>query len=137
MTRIHNTSTYQSTPTQAASKKPEKGKAFSDVLSGVADVALVATATVAPLVPGGQLIGLAAGGIYGIKQAVGRNGGQHPSGSEIDKMWAMQRENQAHNMQYMQLQQQIQSDNRSFSTLSNLMKVRHDTAKSAINNMHA
>jgi hypothetical protein len=52
-------------------------------------------------------------------------------------MWAMQQENQVFNMQYMQLQQSIQADNRNFSTMSNLLKVRHDTAKSAINNMHA
>ena len=52
-------------------------------------------------------------------------------------MWAMQEQNQMFNMQYFELQQQMQSDNRNFSTMSNLMKVRHDTAKAAINNMHA
>lgn len=122
-------------------QKKDSSSSFADVLSGVADVALATTATVASVVPGGQLIGLAAGGLYGIKQAVGgkgQGGAQAGAGrDDIDKMWDMQKDNQAYNMEYMQLQQQLQSDNRSFSTLSNLMKVRHDTAKSAINNMHA
>ncbi len=120
-------------------KKEDKGITFGSVLSGVADAALSTTAAVAPLVPGGGLIGAAANGLYQIK-----NGGQSPgggmggaNGEQMDKMWAMQRENQMFNMQYMQLQETIQSDNRNFSTLSNLLKVRHDTAKSAINNMHA
>ena len=135
--QINQTSTQEAKQT----KKSDSGSSFADVLSGVADVALATTATVASVVPGGQLIGLAAGGIYGIKQAAGGNaqaGAQPGAGrDDIDKMWEMQKDNQAYNMEYMQLQQQLQSDNRSFSTLSNLMKVRHDTAKSAINNMHA
>lgn len=137
----------QLSPVEAQEKKTAKkdsGSSFADVLSSVADVALATTATVASVVPGGQLIGLAAGGLYGIKQAVGGQGqggqgGAQPGAGrdDIDKMWDMQKDNQAYNMEYMALQNQLQSDNRSFSTLSNLMKVRHDTAKSAINNMHA
>jgi len=33
------------------------------------------------------------------------------------------------------IQQQIQSENQRFSTLSNVMKARHETAKNAINNI--
>jgi hypothetical protein len=56
-------------------------------------------------------------------------------GEKLDEMWAMQEDNQMFNLQYMQLQQEMQSDNRHFSTMSNLLKARHDTAKAAINNM--
>ena len=123
------------TDKQAKKAKQDDGISFGDVLSGVADVALGATSAVAPLLPGGQVIGLAANGLSQLKNsAMGRDGGPQ---DQVDKMWAMQQENQAFNMQYMQLQQQMQADNRNFSTLSNLLKVRHDTAKSAINNMHA
>ena len=120
----------------AATAKKKSGTSFGDVLSGVADVALGATAAVAPFIPGGQLLGMAAGGLMQLKNK--QPGGMNKAPQEqIDKMWAMQQENQVFNMQYMQLQQSIQADNRNFSTMSNLMKVRHDTAKSAINNMHA
>lgn len=39
------------------------------------------------------------------------------------------------NMKYLMLQQQMQSENRQFTTLSNVMKTKHDTAKNAISNV--
>lgn len=41
----------------------------------------------------------------------------------------------SYSMQYLQLQQKMQSENRRYTLLSNIMKTRHDTAKNAINNM--
>ena len=43
--------------------------------------------------------------------------------------------NQSFNMQYLQLQQQMQDENRRFSLLSNIMKEKHDTAKNSISNL--
>lgn len=60
------------------------------------------------------------------------------SGSEaegVDAMWEMQREQQEFNLEYLALQQSIQSENREFSTLSNLLKAQHDTAKAAVSNI--
>lgn len=121
--------------------KKKKGGGFGKVLSKVADGALIATSAVAPFVPGGQLVKAAADGLYALKNdtppglSAGAGGGGQPQ-EQLDKMWQMQRENQVFNMQYLALQTEIQSENRRFSTMSNLMKARHDTAKSAINNMH-
>ncbi len=42
---------------------------------------------------------------------------------------------QSFNLQYLQLQQDMQAQNRQFTLVSNIMKVKHDTAKSAINNV--
>jgi len=39
------------------------------------------------------------------------------------------------NLQYLQLQQNMQQQNRQFTLVSNIMKVKHDTAKGAINNI--
>jgi len=39
------------------------------------------------------------------------------------------------NLQYLQLQEKMQAENRSFSTVSNVMKTKHDTAKSSISNV--
>ena len=47
----------------------------------------------------------------------------------------MQELNMSFNMQYLVLQQKMQADNRQFTTLSNIMKTKHDTAKNAINNV--
>ncbi|MBV9948999.1 MAG: hypothetical protein JOZ69_19275 [Myxococcales bacterium] len=41
------------------------------------------------------------------------------------------------NMYYLQLQEQVDAQNRNFTTLSNVLKAEHDTAKSAIGNIHS
>jgi hypothetical protein len=38
-------------------------------------------------------------------------------------------------IQYLQLQQKMQNENRSFTLISNIMKTKHDTAKNSINNI--
>ena len=48
---------------------------------------------------------------------------------------AMQEMNQTFNLQYLKLQEEMQAQNRQFTLVSNIMKVKHDTAKSAINNV--
>jgi hypothetical protein len=40
------------------------------------------------------------------------------------------------NMRYLALQERMQGENRYFSTMSNVMKTRHDTAKNTIANTH-
>ena len=39
------------------------------------------------------------------------------------------------NMQYLQLQSQMQNENRQYTTISNVMKTKHDTAKNSISNI--
>ena len=39
------------------------------------------------------------------------------------------------NLQYLQLQQQMQNENRQFTTVSNIMKTKHDTVKNSISNI--
>ncbi|MDQ3263332.1 MAG: hypothetical protein M3Y59_06695 [Myxococcota bacterium] len=48
---------------------------------------------------------------------------------------AMQAEGFKLNSVYLGMQREMQRESREFSALSNIMKVRHDTAKSAINNV--
>ena len=47
----------------------------------------------------------------------------------------MQEMNMSFNLQYLQLQQDMQAQNRQYTLVSNIMKVKHDTAKAAINNV--
>jgi hypothetical protein len=49
---------------------------------------------------------------------------------------ALQSDSQSFNMQYLALQDQMQKESREFTAVSNIMKVRHDTAKNAISNIH-
>lgn len=115
----------------------EGGRRFADVIGRVADGALATVSRVAPLFPGGQFVAMAADGLRDLKDSTPESllgGGQD---QQMSEMFEMQKQSQAFNLQYLQLQTELQDDNRRFSTLTNLMKVRHDTAKSAINNMHA
>jgi len=57
--------------------------------------------------------------------------------SDMATMQAMQRENQAFNMQLLGLQEQVQQDSQRFTTISNVMRAKQDTAKAAISNIRA
>jgi hypothetical protein len=54
----------------------------------------------------------------------------------IDAQKAMNDQSQQFNMMYLQLQDSMQRESREYQTISNIMKVRHDSAKAAINNIH-
>jgi len=59
--------------------------------------------------------------------------------AQLDKLYQAAREmaemSQSFNVQYLDLQKQMQDENRRFTLVSNIMKTKHDTAKNAINNI--
>jgi hypothetical protein len=57
--------------------------------------------------------------------------------SDLATMQAMQRESQVFNMQLLGLQDQVQQDSQRFTTLSNVMRAKHDTAKAAVSNIRS
>ncbi len=71
-----------------------------------------------------------AGGAAGVMNAP-------TQGAEMSQMFAMQRESQSFNLQLLNLQQNVQDENRRFTTLSNVLKSAHDTAKSAVSNIRS
>jgi hypothetical protein len=56
---------------------------------------------------------------------------------EVAGMEAMMQAGQASNMQLLALQEQVQQENQRFSTISNVMRAKHDTAKAAVSNIRA
>ncbi|HEY4935028.1 MAG TPA: hypothetical protein VII44_00530 [Puia sp.] len=48
----------------------------------------------------------------------------------------MQETQMSFNMQYLQLQNSMQNENRQFTMVSNIMKTKHDTVKNTISNIH-
>jgi hypothetical protein len=48
---------------------------------------------------------------------------------------AMQETQMSFNLQYLQLQMQMQHENRAFTAVSNIMKTKHDTVKNSISNI--
>jgi hypothetical protein len=57
--------------------------------------------------------------------------------SDLATMQAMQRESQVFNMQLLGLQEQVQQDSQRFTTLSNVLRAKHDTAKAAVSNIRS
>jgi hypothetical protein len=47
----------------------------------------------------------------------------------------MQETQMSFNLQYLQLQSQMQNENRSYTAVSNIMKTKHDTVKNTISNI--
>ena len=47
----------------------------------------------------------------------------------------MQETQMSFNLQYLQLQSQMQHENRAYTAVSNVMKTRHDTVKNSISNI--
>jgi hypothetical protein len=76
--------------------------------------------------------GVAAAGIGATAAGIAPNSSD-PNGS-IDS--TLQQSAQM-NMYYLQVQQQVDAQNRTFTALSNVLKTEHDSAKSAISNIHS
>jgi hypothetical protein len=122
---------------------------FREILAGGVG-ALVTGAEVATGVIGGPVLAAAvhsagsgivqtlAGGPPGDGPAGGGGGGAAAGLSpELAQMHAMQRQSQAFNMQLLHLQQDVQDENRRFSTLTNVLRAKHDTAKAAVGNIRS
>jgi hypothetical protein len=56
---------------------------------------------------------------------------------EMANMEAMMQQSQLSNGQLLALQQQIQQESQQFTTVSNVMRAKHDTAKAAVSNIRA
>ena len=53
----------------------------------------------------------------------------------LDAQNVLNQQNQQFSMAYLKLQDEMQRESREHTTVSNVMKVRHDSAKAAINNI--
>jgi hypothetical protein len=112
-----------------------RGATGSGVAAGTGGAGLGVTGRSATLASpqgatGGGAVGAgAAGGVAGAAVA----GSQ---GDLIEATRALQQEAQAMNLQYLQLQEQMQRESREYTALTNVMKVKHDSARAAIANIH-
>jgi hypothetical protein len=84
-----------------------------------------------------RVTGLGAKGDGSPPSAATPGGEAASDASDLATMQAMQRESQAFNMQLLALQDQVQQDSQRFSTLSNVLRAKHDTAKAAVSNIRS
>ncbi len=111
---------------------------FNHVLKGSAQV-LLAGAEIASKVMGGSVLSAA---LSSARQQLGGPGapsgtGTTPNGSDYDALRQLQDQSREMNVFFLDLQQRMQAENRRFTTISNVLKSRHDTARAAINNIRS
>jgi hypothetical protein len=83
------------------------------------------------LVPGGTL----PGGLSGGTTAGGTADGS-ATGTNDPSITSTLAQDQEMNLYYLQIQEQVNAQNRTYSALSNVIEVEHNTAKTAIGNIH-
>lgn len=103
---------------------------FRQALTDGATVLLGGVEAAARSLPGGEIVAAAISG--GARSSGGAVVG---GGVETDAAGAGVDLGGNDAMELIALQQQIQEENRRYSTLSNVMKARHETAKNAIGNI--
>ncbi|MGM0596051.1 MAG: hypothetical protein ACQES9_03350 [Myxococcota bacterium] len=109
----------------APAKSYKKRKGFGNVLKKTRQ-ALGTGLSFAGAMVGSPMLAVASSKLAGGEEA--------NSTSDITQL---QKQNQDFNLDFLKLQMQIQGENRKFSTLSNVEKSKHDTAKSVINNIRS
>jgi len=124
------------------------GATLRAVAAGAADGLAAASSVLAPLAPAGMVL---AGAVRGVAQAAA--GAARPpsaggstlasslpsagaAGSDaFESARLLQAEGQSFNLRYLELQERMQRETREFTAVSNVMKVRHDAARAAIQNV--
>lgn len=136
-------------PTSETRASPGRFRtALEGAARGAARTLATGVALAAPYVPGGTVLSAAVRGAArgtarpaaalsadegtSVAEATAAEGG----GDVVEATRALQREAQTFNLQYLQLQESLQRESREFTALSNVMKVKHDSAKAAIGNIH-
>lgn len=125
-------------------QRPQPGRfqiALRSAAAGVVGGVAAGVELAAPFVPAGTILSAAVrAGASGLaRSALGAGGIAAGAGGEADVLAAtraLQQEAQTFNAQYLQLQEGMQRESREFTAISNVMKVRHDSAKAAIQNIH-
>ena len=120
------------------------GATLRAAVAGAAEGLAAASGLLAPLAPAGMVL---AGAVRGVAQAaagaarppspgISALASSSPGGGDaFDAARALQAEGQSFNLKYLELQERMQRETREFTAVSNVMKVRHDAARAAIQNV--
>jgi hypothetical protein len=123
---------------------PEPSRPFSAVFRAGATAVIDGAEAAAHRLPGGPLVSAALrpgldtpdSGSLGVSGSLGMPAASSADpGVGGDPMAAAIQSQAESSLYFLQLQQQIQEENRSYSTLSNVLKARHETVKNAIGNI--
>lgn len=114
-----NVLTLSDTSRGRATAAPESER-FRAALESGASRAMDGAGGIAELLPGGTAVSAAVRGLS-------------PDGA--DPLGGLLQTQAGENMKFLELQAAVSAENQRFTTLSNVMKARHETAKTAIGNI--
>ena len=119
---------------------PAQRKGFGDILgSALGGFARWASGPLSVLCPPAGLLGGIVSGLASAVSAVtGAGGGGTGSGpirSDADLLALLSQPGELSSQDYLRIQQYMQAEAQQFTAVSNILKVRSDSAKAAINNI--
>ncbi|RMG21746.1 MAG: hypothetical protein D6729_00060 [Deltaproteobacteria bacterium] len=119
-------------PSTHASEGGGFAAALSKGLAVASDVAGVAGA----VVPGAGLVSVALGGLSRLLGG-GAEATATPAGTDagLDAADALIEQSRSLNLRYLMLQERMQRETRTYTAISNIMKVRHEAAKNTLANL--
>lgn len=133
------TATPSPTTTAARATDPTAGAQFRQALARVASTALSGVERLLPFAPGGVAMtsalagGTSSGSVAGAIGAVSTGG--NPNASLPGNTSSLVQDSADQALELIALQQQISTEQRQFTTVSNVMKARNDTVKNLIGNV--
>jgi hypothetical protein len=123
--------------TASAAPQPPQKKGFGDVLgSALGGFARGATGALSVLSPPAALVGGIVSGVASAVSALtGGGGAPGPIRSDADLLALLSQPGELSSQDYLRIQQYMQAEAQQFTAVSNILKVRSDSAKAAINNI--
>jgi hypothetical protein len=117
--------------------EPARKKGFGDILgSALGGFARGAAGPLAVLSPPAALVGGLVSGVASAVSALTRGGGgSAPIRSDADLLALLSQPGELSSQDYLRIQQYMQAEAQQFTAVSNILKVRSDSAKAAINNI--
>lgn len=107
---------------------PSSSERFRDAMLTVGQSAISGVAGLASILPGG---GVASAALRSTSSAA-TNANAETGDPAVDSLVRAQSDD---NLRYLQLQMNISAENQRFTTVSNVLHARHETAKNAISNI--
>ena len=123
--------------TPAASTAPAQKKGFGDILgSALGGFARGAGGALSVLSPPAALVGGIVSGVASAVSAIAGGGtAPLPIRSDADLLALLSQPGELSSQDYLRIQQYMQAEAQQFTAVSNILKVRSDSAKAAINNI--
>jgi hypothetical protein len=123
--------------TPAAAAAPAQKKGFGEILgSALGGFARGAGGALSVLSPPAALVGGIVSGVASAVSALTGNAGPpQPIRSDADLLALLSQPGELSSQDYLRIQQYMQAEAQQFTAVSNILKVRSDSAKAAINNI--